>query len=116
MNKNKTFAFSISTFSANIDEYDGIKFVDKVKLLGIWYSRACAAREMKENWEGKIERLERTLAMWSRHRLTMMGKVLVIKVFGLSLFIYAMKSIGLPQAVLQRVNRMFFIFFMEKKF
>ena len=116
MNKNKTFAFNISTFSANIDEYDGIKFVDKVKLLGIWYSRACAAREMKENWEGKIERLERILAMWSRHRLTMMGKVLVIKVFGLSLFIYAMKSIGLPQTVLQRVNRMFFSFIWKRNF
>ena len=116
MNKNKTYAFNISPLGEELNEFDGIKFVDKVKLLGIWFGRSGAARELKENWEGKINQLERTLAMWSRHRLTMFGKVLVIKVFGLSLFIYVMKSIGLPLTILQRINKMFFSFIWKRNF
>ncbi len=54
--------------------------------------------------------------MWSKYRLTMIGKILVIKVFGLSLFIYIMKSIGLPQKVLQRINRIFFSFIWKRNF
>ena len=46
----------------------------------------------------------------------MFGKVLVIKVFGLSLFIYVMKSIGLPLTILQRINKMFFSFIWKRNF
>ena len=116
LNKNKTYALQISPLVAKIDQYENIKFVDKVKLLGIWFSRSETARNIKENWEGKIEQLERILAMWSKHRLSMIGKVLVIKVFGLSLFIYLMKSIGLTQEILQRLNRLFFTFIWKRNF
>ena len=116
LNKNKTYAFQLSARTAEINEFEDITFVDKIKLLGIWYSRSTSARNIKDNWEGKINQLERILSLWSKHRLTMIGKVLVIKVFGLSLFIYLMKSIGLPQAVLQKINRIFFAFLWKRNF
>ena len=116
LNTNKTYAMKIGNFEEDVDQFEQIKFVSKIKLLGIWFSRLSSARSLTENWEGKINRLERTLAMWSRHKLTIIGKVLIIKVFGLSLFIYIMKSIGLPLAVLQRINRMFFTFIWKRNF
>ena len=115
-NTNKTYAFQMSPLAAKINEYENIVFVDKIKLLGIWYGRNSSARTIKENWEGKIEQLERIFALWSKHRLSLIGKVLVVKVFGLSLFIYIMKSIGLPPSVLQRINRMFFAFIWKRNF
>ena len=54
--------------------------------------------------------------MWSRRHLTLFGKVTIIKTFGISQFVYVMKSIGIPTHVLQRVNKMLYSFIWGKDF
>ena len=99
-----------------LKKYDGILFVNKIKLLGIYFSNIESAIHLKENWERSIDKLERNLTMWSRRHLTLFGKVTIIKTFGISQFVYTMKSIGLPLTVLQRINKMLFSFIWGKDF
>ena len=99
-----------------LNEFEGIKFVNKIKLLGIHFSNKESANQMKVNWESRIEKLERNLTMWSRRHLTLFGKVTIIKTFGISQFVYVMKSIGIPTHVLQRVNKLLYSFIWGKDF
>ncbi|GFR97404.1 retrovirus-related Pol polyprotein from type-1 retrotransposable element R2 [Elysia marginata] len=70
----------------------GIKCVDKAKILGITFSTKQAPQDIEENWKAKIENLERTFSLWSRRDLSIIGKIHIIKTFGLSLFIYIIKA------------------------
>ena len=116
INVTKTVAMKIGTGGEQINDFEGIVFVNRIKLLGIYFSNYEPANKMSINWEGRIERLERNLTLWTRRYLTLLGKVLILKTFGISQFIYVMKSIGLPISVLQKVNRMLFSFIWSKDF
>ena len=96
--------------------FEGIKFTDKIKLLGIYFSNSTPARNIEDNWVNRIENLEKNLSMWSRRKLTLHGKVVIIKTFGISQFIYVMKSIGLKTEILQKINRLLFSFIWGRDF
>ena len=87
INKAKTFAMKIGNGGDHLNEYNGILFGNRIKLLGICFSNHTSARQMNENWEGRIEKLERNLTMWARRHLTLFGKVVIIKTFGISQFV-----------------------------
>ena len=117
INKKKTNAMFISKKDPrDINSFEGIKFVNKIKLLGIFFSNNESARDIEENWTTKIEKLSQNLTLWTRRNLTLFGKVTIIKTFGLSQFIYVMKSIGIPLPILQRINRILFSFIWGKDF
>ena len=116
INVTKTVAMKIGTGGEQIHEFEGILFVNRIKLLGLYFSNYEPANQMSINWEGRIEKLERNLTLWTRRYLTLFGKVLVLKTFGISQFVYVMKSIGLPISVLQKINRMLFSFIWSKDF
>ena len=73
------------------------------------------ARLIPENTEGKIKSLERICALWSRRPLTIIGKILILKVFGLSLFINVIQSIGLSIDDINRINKIFYTFIWKRK-
>ena len=100
----------------DINEYDGIKFVNTIKLLGLYFSNYESARNLDVNWESKIENLEKILSLWSKRYLTLFGKVTIIKTFGISQFIYVMKSVGLNKPVLDKINKMLYSFIWGKDF
>ena len=116
INKNKTFAMQIGKNTEKKTNFEGIKFTNKIKLLGIHFSNSNSARNIEDNWVNRIEKLEKNLTLWSRRKLTLHGKVLIIKTFGISQFIYVMKSIGLKIEVLKKINRILFSFIWGKDF
>ena len=93
--------------------YD-IRFVSKIKLLGIFFSNSEDARLMPDNIECRIQSLERICSLWSRRILTIQGKILIIKVYGLSLFVNVIQSIGLTESSIKRINKIFFRFIWNK--
>ena len=95
--------------------YD-IQFVHKIKLLGIYFSSSEDARLIPENTESKIKNLERICSLWSRRILTIQGKILILKVYGLSLFVNVIQSIGLTEKSVKRINRIFFRFIWSKNY
>ncbi|MEC7840051.1 MAG: reverse transcriptase family protein [Chlamydiota bacterium] len=117
LNKNKSIAMCLSNncHYYGTQQFD-IRFEEKVKIVGVYFSSKKSASNIKENWEQRIEDLEKMCGRWSRRNPSILGKITLLKAFGLSKFIYVMQSIGLNDEVLTRINRIFFRFLWKKKF
>ena len=110
LNKSKSVAMYIGeTQNKGIVKY-GIKFVNKIKILGIYYSNELPASSIVDNYEPKIAQLERVCALWGKRNLTIMGRITLLKAFGISLFIYLMQSISIKMELLERINKILFKF------
>ncbi len=116
VNMTKSFAMWLGKNAVADEEHYGIKFVNSIKVLGIYFSNECAASENPKNWERKIEKLEKMFGLWSKRNLSIKGKIIIIKTFGLSQFVYVLQSIGLPDEVLTKINRMFFSFLWKRTY
>ena len=92
----------------------GIRFVNRIKILGIYFSNEMKVSQIPENFEPKIDQLKRICSLWSKRNLSILGKITILKSFGLSLFIYTMQSIGISDEKLQEINTIFFRFIWKK--
>ena len=116
LNKMKSNAMYISNPGQNNTHNRGIQFVNKLRILGITFSNECPTQALNENYERKIDKLEKLCALWSKRHLTVLGKITILKSFGLSLFIHIMQSIGINRYYLDKINQIFFRFIWSKKF
>jgi hypothetical protein len=64
---------------------------DSVCICGITYSND-DNKSYNENITNKILKLERQLNIWRQRNLTLEGKILIVKTFGLSQLIYSLQS------------------------
>ncbi len=63
----------------------------------------------------KIKKLSYKIKLWSQRHLTMEGKTLIVKTFGLSQIIYNMQSYGFKNAELINTERIIFKFLWSAK-
>ena len=77
-------------FSYNGNSFE-INTVKKIKICGLYY---CTEKEEEHrlNVVEKINKLRDKIRIWSHRHLTMEGKILIVKTFGLSQLIYNMQS------------------------
>ena len=114
LNLDKSFA--LSTNGAPVDLGDiPIKFKTTVKILGVYFSHLFPAMYIKENYLERLEKVKRILGAWSKRKLTLIGKIHVIKTYGMSQFIFIMKSVGLSTKVLGDINYLFYSFLWKNK-
>ena len=116
LNKNKSFALQIGKINKKILSFEGIKFDHSLKILGITFSNEKRAQDIDENIEGKIEKLIRVCRVWSKRKLSMLGKVLILKTFGLSIFTYVIRSIGIKEYHLDIIEKIMFRFLWKNNF
>ena len=116
LNKNKSFAMHIADPSQNNKIKFGIRFVNKLRILGITFSNMEKVNDINENFILKIEQLKRLCSLWSKRKLSIIGKITILKSFGLSLFIYIMQSIGIPEEKLKEINNICFRFLWKRNF
>ena len=45
-----------------------------MKILGVTFSSKSPAGELNDNWENIVENIERTLSVWSKRDLSLIGK------------------------------------------
>ena len=88
----------------------GIKVVNQVKILGVYFSSNVPARSIDKNFDKKIEQIEKIFRIWNKRYLTLVGKIMIAKTYGLSKFVHLMQSIGIPDDKLKIINDMFFKF------
>ena len=93
-----------------------IRSVKRLKILGITFSNELKVSQISENIDPKIEKLKRICTLWSKRNLSIMGKITILKAFGISLFIYIMQSIGISDEKLQEINTICFRFIWKKKY
>lgn len=116
LNKNKSFAIQIGKIESKILSFEGIKFVENLKILGIIFSNKTSARDIPGNIDGKIEKLIKICDLWSKRQLSIAGKIIILKTYGLSLFTYLIRSIGISEEHLTYIERIFFRFIWKDKF
>ena len=91
-----------------------IQLVNQIKILGIYFSSQYQPIELEENIEPKIEQLEKVCNTWAKRNLTIIGKILILKTFGISLFIHLINSIGITPQKIKKINQIMFHFLWKK--
>jgi len=106
--ENKTYRINYEGKSFNIDN------VTKLKICGIYF---CTSKsdEYQLNVLDKIEKLKINLRKWESRRLTLEGKSLILKTFGISQLIYSMQCIKVKELDLKLIEKLIFGFLWSKK-
>ena len=95
-------------------EIEGIKVSKEVKILGVWFDNDVQAKDNCRNWEAKLKSTQNVLESWSRRDLSTVGKILILKTFVLSNYIYLMQSIGMPNDIIKELNTICYKFIWKK--
>jgi exonuclease III len=90
-----------------------INCVDKIKICGINFCEDLN-EEYKMNVTDKIIKFEFKLKPWFHRYLTMEGKILIIKTFGLSQLIYNMQCVFFEESQIKEIERKMFFFLWAK--
>ena len=114
LNKKKTYAIRFGGEDIDGTFINGIKFVTKVKILGIYFSSKEDARFIDENYSGKIKILEKVCQTWSRRHLSFIGKITILKAFGISQFVHIIQSIGINTEQINIINKILFKFIWKR--
>ena len=80
LNKSKSYGMRLGakTISCSITIV-GITRTGTVKILGINFRANCSAAEVQENYELRLNNIEKAIAGWTRRNLSMIGKITVVK-------------------------------------
>jgi len=87
---------------------------ESVKICGITFSNN-SNLAYEKNITDKIVKMERQLLMWLQRGLTLEGKNLIVKTFGLSQLIYSLQMCYISESDLIEIERMIFKFLWNKK-
>jgi exonuclease III len=85
---------------------------DEVCICGITFSNNKTIA-YKRNINEKIVKLERQLDIWRQRNLTLEGKILIVKTFGLSQITYALQSTEIKEEEIKRIDKMKRVFFLR---
>ncbi len=96
-----SFRYNYQSFAINT--------VEKIKICGLYYC-INSDEEYQLNVTEKIKKLSYKIKLWSQRHLTMEGKTLIVKTFGLLQIIYNMQSYGFKNTELINTERIIFKF------
>lgn len=103
LNRSKTEAMWLGSWKSRVDEPLGLTWVCKMKILGVIFETIPVEID---NWEPKLEKLEKALNLWKSRSLLFVGKALIVNVLGLSKLLYLGRLLPMPTWVLARVNQL----------
>ncbi|MEM6737394.1 MAG: reverse transcriptase domain-containing protein [Bacteroidota bacterium] len=115
LNNSKTNLMTLGQNSTMDTKRFGFNYVTEIKILGIFFSKNTCASKNKKNWEGRIEKLKRTLASWGKRDLSIIGKITILKAYGISQFVYVLQSLFLPEDIIKEITRICFNYIWKKK-
>jgi exonuclease III len=122
LNADKTEILQLGRNSDRLETYNfrymnnqfTLKAVSKLKICGIVFSTDPNV-EYEENIMDKINKLECQLRKWMCRNLTLEGKILIVKTFGLSQLIYNLQCYQILDEDLILVERLIFRFIWSRK-
>ena len=93
----------------------GIKGKEELKINGILFRQDPKKRE-EVNVEKAIASMERLLRSWSTRHLTLIGRILILKTYGLSQLIYLMQSMTLGEASRKAVIKVIYKYLWNRNY
>ena len=82
---------------------------DKVKALGVWLSTN-PKTTIAANYNQKLTKIRNSLSCWDLRRLTLLGKITVLKSLIASQLVYILSPLPSNHSALAEINNMFFNF------
>ena len=87
---------------------------DPIKALGIFFSYD-ENKTNELNFAEKNRNLEKTLNSWKRRKLTLHGKINIVKTLGLSKLIYNASVLVIPKHFIKQIEKIIFDFIWDGK-
>ena len=104
LNASKTEAMWLGRWRSNGASPFGLKWVSKIKILGIFFSNGLVSVE-SDNWRSKLDKLETKLNLWKQRELSFVGRALIVNVLGASRFWHTAKILLPPKWVCDRYRK-----------
>ena len=114
LNFSKTEAMWLGAWRSSTDQPLGLTWVSKMKILGVWYSNGLVD-VVQDNWQTKLNKLEKNLNLWKTRSLSFTGKALIINVLGASKFWFLARILPTPEWVVSRFKTLVFSFLWNSK-
>jgi len=125
LNADKTEKFNITSSNViNADDAQNVLYAnqrytlrnqDVIKINGIWYANN--RRHMKEiNLEHMTAKMNSHFKEWSKRSLSILGKIQIIKTFGMSQYLYTLAVINLDADQWKAVNKLIYKFIWNKNY
>ena len=86
----------------------------KVKALGVWFSIDPEATATL-NYNEKLDKVRNVLSCWKYRRLTLIGKITVLKSLVASQLVYVLSPLQTNEKVIKEVNKLFYSFLWNGK-
>ena len=86
----------------------------KVYALGVWFS-TLEENAFYINFSEKIERIKNILNSWSARRLTLLGKITIIKSLAVSQIVHVLSALPTHQGALKEINPLLYDFLWNGK-
>ena len=123
LNANKTEIMPFASNGYNEQNFDflylgkqhRIKSKKEVKVNGVLLQQDRNLMKAS-NVEHVIARMQGQLRAWSARQLTLMGKILILKTYGVSQVVYLLQSITLEPVHFKRLNEILYKFLWNKRF
>ena len=112
LNRSKTEAMWVGAWRDCADEPFGLTWVRKMKIVGVFFGTVPV---VTDNWQPKLEKLEKSLNLWKARSLSFVGRSLIVNVIGLSKLLYLAKVLIPPEWVFARVNSLVWPFIWGSK-
>ena len=93
----------------------GVETVKETKINGILFQQDETAMRTR-NVEQVRKKIESQLSKWSKRGLTTLGKILIVKTFGISQIIYLLQSMTLEKSDFKLLNEILYKFIWNKHF
>ena len=114
INEEKIEAIWLGNAKQSTSKPLGIKWPGVLKVLGIYVSYD-TDKSIQKNLNEKIKKMKQKLTMWQRRNLTIAGKILILKTFGLSQMLYFSSVLSVPEWALKEVNKTMYEFLWNEK-
>ncbi len=108
LNMDKTEGLYFGNTQNRTVDYDKIKWPNEpIKYLGIYISNNQIECDEK-NWLPKYEKMQKLLDSWRKRKLTLYGKITIIKTIILPKIIYLATLLPIPTDTIKIIEKMFF--------
>jgi hypothetical protein len=125
LNADKTEKFNITSRNINnaIQQqnisYNGLNHLlvntTQIKINGIWFDNDVRAMRQK-NYENTLAKINCHFTDWSKRNLSLLGKIQIMKTFGISQYLYSLAVIELDPLQWKLINKTMFKFLWNKHF
>ena len=88
---------------------------NQIKINGILLQQQ-GHQMIESNVEAAMRRIDEQLRKWSRRSLSILGKILIVKTFGISQIIYLLQSMSVPESFIKRINAILYKFIWNRHY